>query len=208
MPTKTFLRLPEEKQARFMDAAWAEFTRVSYADTSISNIVKVAGISRGSFYQYFTDKDDLFSYLMEEVRRHFTSSYLGLLEAVRGDLFQVHLAAYDRFVQQNSNPPPLVDRVIRLLRINPGLDFQKITMKNPDTLLLEDLYSHLDISRFRKKDPAFVQQVLSLSIFSLGSAIMYTLVHPESRDACREELAFRLDIIQHGAMDQSAPVNP
>ena len=64
MPTQTFFRLPEEKRERLTDAAWREFLAVSYAEASINRIVREAQIPRGSFYQYFEDKEDLFFYLL------------------------------------------------------------------------------------------------------------------------------------------------
>ena len=63
MPTGTFFRLPEEKRMRLMESAWEEFTHISYADVSINKIIQAAGIPRGSFYQYFDGKEDLFFYL-------------------------------------------------------------------------------------------------------------------------------------------------
>ena len=35
MCTETFLRLPEEKRRRFLDAAWEEFTSARFVDVSI-----------------------------------------------------------------------------------------------------------------------------------------------------------------------------
>ena len=65
MCSETFLRLPEEKRTRFLDAAWEEFTKVPFAEASINKIVLRARIPRGSFYQYFTDKKELFAYLLK-----------------------------------------------------------------------------------------------------------------------------------------------
>ena len=42
MCKETFLRLPEEKRRRFLEAAWGEFTRVKFADVSINQIVRQA----------------------------------------------------------------------------------------------------------------------------------------------------------------------
>ena len=58
MPTNTFFHLPEEKQQRLLDAAQIEFSRHSLQEASIANIVKLAEIPRGSFYQYFENKND------------------------------------------------------------------------------------------------------------------------------------------------------
>ena len=65
MPSTTFFHLPAEKRERLLAAARAEFVRVPYEDASINRMIREAGIPRGSFYMYFTDKEDLFHYLME-----------------------------------------------------------------------------------------------------------------------------------------------
>ena len=68
MPTETFFRLNQPKQERILNAVKEEITRSSYEDFSIGNVVKESGISRGSFYQYFHSKDDIYRYLLEEYR--------------------------------------------------------------------------------------------------------------------------------------------
>ncbi len=67
MPHDTFFRLPAEKQQRILDAAVQEFAQYAYKDASINRLIKAAGIPRGSFYQYFTDKEDLYRYLLEQL---------------------------------------------------------------------------------------------------------------------------------------------
>ena len=86
MCTETFLRLPEEKRTRFLNAAWEEFTTSRFADASINQIIKKARIPRGSFYQYFLDKDDLLAYLLEEVRGHVQAEYRQVLKENGGKL--------------------------------------------------------------------------------------------------------------------------
>ena len=49
MCTDTFLHLPEEKRTRFLEAAWEEFTRVSFAEASTNQIVRRAGCPGGAF---------------------------------------------------------------------------------------------------------------------------------------------------------------
>ena len=62
MPKKTFLKLPPEKQQRILDAAADEFIEYKdqYEKSSVNRIADRAGISVGSIYKYFYDKDDLF----------------------------------------------------------------------------------------------------------------------------------------------------
>lgn len=65
MPTDTFFNLSAEKRDKILDAAFAEFSTYTYEQSSIANIIKKAGIPRGSFYQYFEDKKDLYKYILE-----------------------------------------------------------------------------------------------------------------------------------------------
>ncbi|MCA9921558.1 MAG: TetR/AcrR family transcriptional regulator [Anaerolineales bacterium] len=64
MPKQTFFNLPEEKRRLIIDLAINEFADHSYKEASISRIVKNAGIAKGSFYQYFDDKKDLYLFLI------------------------------------------------------------------------------------------------------------------------------------------------
>lgn len=69
MVHQTFLNLPEEKRARIFVSAVDEFVRLPYERTSINRIVENAGIPKGSFYQYFDSKDDLYTYCILSVYR-------------------------------------------------------------------------------------------------------------------------------------------
>lgn len=64
MPTQTFLNLPEPKRQRLIEIAIEEFAENDFRNASISRIVAKAGIAKGSVYQYFTDKEDLYLYLI------------------------------------------------------------------------------------------------------------------------------------------------
>jgi AcrR family transcriptional regulator len=65
MPKQTFLNLSEEKRKAFIGIALDEFANHDYNTASVSKIVEKAGIAKGSVYQYFEDKQDLFMYLLE-----------------------------------------------------------------------------------------------------------------------------------------------
>lgn len=65
MPTQTFFNLPEEKRNRILDVALEEFAAHPFSKASLSKIVARAGIAKGSMYQYFEDKLDLYRYLLE-----------------------------------------------------------------------------------------------------------------------------------------------
>lgn len=88
MPTNTFFHLPEEKQQRLLDAAQIEFSRHSLQEASIANIVKLAGIPRGSFYQYFENKEDLYFYYFATLRKNSERDLEKQIIAEDGDLIE------------------------------------------------------------------------------------------------------------------------
>lgn len=60
MPKDTFLNLPSEKQEKIMRASINEFTRHGFEKGNIGEIAKEAGVAKGSMYQYFENKRELF----------------------------------------------------------------------------------------------------------------------------------------------------
>ncbi|WDF81780.1 TetR/AcrR family transcriptional regulator [Lacticaseibacillus pabuli] len=86
MPKATYFRLPAEKRHRLMDAAVQEFTRAPFAKASVSNIIQTAGIPRGSFYQYFEDKQDIFFFMLQDLGKDLGKGLLEHLETAHGDL--------------------------------------------------------------------------------------------------------------------------
>ncbi|MBI2757049.1 MAG: TetR/AcrR family transcriptional regulator [Chloroflexi bacterium] len=69
MPKQTFLNLPEEKRETIINAAVEEFAQYGLENASTNRIVKNSGIAKGSFYQYFEDKQDVFMYLLSTIER-------------------------------------------------------------------------------------------------------------------------------------------
>lgn len=65
MPLETFHKLAPEKQEKILAVAIREFSNQPYAAASVSAIVRDAGIAKGSLYQYFADKKDLYLHLLQ-----------------------------------------------------------------------------------------------------------------------------------------------
>ena len=65
MPKQTFMNLPAGKREPILASALAEFSSHSYESASINVVCREAGIPKGSFYQYFEDKKDLYRYILK-----------------------------------------------------------------------------------------------------------------------------------------------
>ncbi len=99
MPTNTFFNLPEEKKNKILKAANKEFARVPLEQVSIKNIVEDAEIARGSFYQYFEDKEDLFDYMMDLKIGDIENKLNRLIEKENGNIINICVSLYDHLIQ-------------------------------------------------------------------------------------------------------------
>ncbi len=62
-----------DKRRALLDAAYRVFRQRGYLEATVTDIIREAGVSRATFYGYFSDKDDIFlalySEIMGELRR-------------------------------------------------------------------------------------------------------------------------------------------
>jgi AcrR family transcriptional regulator len=66
MPTETWWNLPSEKRERVTRAAMIEFGKRGFSAGSLNVIAREADIAKGSLFQYFDDKLDMFATICEE----------------------------------------------------------------------------------------------------------------------------------------------
>lgn len=71
MPKRTFNHLDDDKKERVMRAAIAEFHARGFENAKIETIARSAGVAKGSIYQYFDDKKDLFFYSVTWALKYF-----------------------------------------------------------------------------------------------------------------------------------------
>jgi AcrR family transcriptional regulator len=60
VPKDTFFNLAEEKQEKIMRSAVSEFLNHGFEKGNVGDIAKNAGVSKGSMYQYFENKKEIF----------------------------------------------------------------------------------------------------------------------------------------------------
>ena len=200
MPTDTFFRLPEEKRGRILASAWEEFTAVPYAEASINRIVRSSRIPRGSFYQYFADKNDLFLCLIDEIRDEFLDLFHDTLERSGGDLFAMPLALLDAMVAPSGHITPAFSRAFALLSLNVNMDVQQLFFERAaDELCPQKILEHIDPALLRSREEGFVDNVFTLLVGTLACAIGRTLQKPEDCSRERERLRGCVAVIQYGS---------
>ena len=96
MPSERFFKLSEDKQQRIIEASTDEFIASGMHDASINRIIKDADISRGSFYTYFEDKNDLFNFIFSTLKHSSASMILNEIEKKHGDVFEAAKALVEK----------------------------------------------------------------------------------------------------------------
>lgn len=99
MPTSTFFNLPEDKKNKILKAANKEFERVPIEQVSIKNIVESAEIARGSFYQYFEDKEELFQYIMSAKMGNMQNKLIEMIEHENGNIINIFINMYEYLIK-------------------------------------------------------------------------------------------------------------
>ncbi|WP_440897470.1 TetR/AcrR family transcriptional regulator [Amphibacillus sp. Q70] len=84
-----FNKLAKEKRMRIIEAALNEFVHNGYNGTSTNQIVKKAGISKGSLFKYFDNKESLYFFLLDY-------SIKGLLEKMQNEVSTLPKDLFER----------------------------------------------------------------------------------------------------------------
>lgn len=90
MPKELFYTISQDKRERLLQVSMEEFSKNLFYEVSINQIVKRADIARGSFYQYFEDKEDLYFFIINRVLSEKISEFSGLISDEEMDIFAVY----------------------------------------------------------------------------------------------------------------------
>lgn len=203
MPTSTFFHLPEAKRTKLLNAARAEFSRVSYSDASINRIIHAADIPRGSFYMYFSDKGDLFRHLLEEYLQQFSDLLSRLLSQRGGDPFAAFLDFFD-LVQTHRCRDLAMEDMISIFQRNAGLPDAAAMNYGGLASLFEPICSAMDASLLKIERETDPQDMLHILIGVTAPLIHRSLV---SSDPERERARYcnLLAILRRGMAKEPTP---
>ena len=103
------------KRAQIVSGAGRVFSRTGFDAASVSDIAREAGVSKGTIYVYFRDKEDLFETMIDEARGRMFLEYEAVLEGP-GDI-RDRLVRYGRALARTL----CADHVIRAHRVIIGV---------------------------------------------------------------------------------------
>ena len=198
MPSSTFLNLPAEKQEKLLEAATREFSHKPFNEASINQIIKEAGIPRGSFYMYFQDKEDLFRYLLKGYVDQLFMLLEEFLLRARGDIFQALLDLYD-FVQTKADQMDLgeIGAMTGIIRCNNGMQKNGLLEMLDPEVLLQRLGDAVNLDLLNLQRDRDLGDMLGV-LLVVAAPMIYTGLQAGGDPATRDRLENILQIFKRG----------
>lgn len=127
------------KRELIIDTAWKLFGEKGYAEATINDIIREAGISKGTFYYYFRSKDDLLDTLSEILDREYERLDR---EEPEG------LSCFDRLMWLNYEVHSFMER---------NMDYRMLAYLYSAQIIKEDFSSLLNRNRYYYK---YVERIM------------------------------------------------
>lgn len=204
MPTERFYRLPESKKQAIREAALKEFSRVPFEKASINQIIHNADISRGSFYTYFADKQDVVQFLLQDKFEHMEQLCKEELSVSGGDYFAMIEQLFECFAGELENTQEMLriaknifsnQENVRLLGLPnwspPGC------AENSDSPIGWS-WNHVDRSRFRFDTLEEFSALATLAMSAVAFALKQYYEYPDQLEVIRKRFRQSLEVLKYG----------
>jgi AcrR family transcriptional regulator len=112
--TETRRRRKAERPQEILEAAFVEFSRSGYAMTTLDQIAEGAGVTKGTIYVYFENKEHLFISMVREVTKATLDTVHEMLETHEGSTADL-LRAQFSFIYQHIVEDRRRREVLRML---------------------------------------------------------------------------------------------
>lgn len=199
MPKITFFNLNIEKREKIKKAIINEFSKHTIAKASISNIVEEAQIPRGSFYQYFEDKEDALKYIIDESIKIEKEEIKNSLKRNNGDIFATSIDIF-KYVSKKSYKDTdmmLCHNIIQKLKeenvnIFDGINFKNMRQANRENgnIINTDM-----LNLNNEEDLKYIMKILTVVI---RASIIDVITKKKSEEKAQEELEKQIEILKYG----------
>lgn len=208
MPTERFYRLPEAKKQIIREAAIKEFARVPFDKASINQIIQNADISRGSFYTYFEDKQDVVRYIFEDHAAQLKDYCESELNRNGGDFFTMLDWLFEFTIRQLTESKEMIEVVKHVFSYQEntsafGIEFAcKPPMGGikPEESPVQWLLKRIRLEDFAVQSEQKLDTVMQLGMVSLLLAIRAYYQNPADLEAIRTRYRDTMEVLKYGVL--------
>ena len=196
MPKSTFYNLNKDKKEKIKKAIRNEFSRNPFSKASISNIIEEAQIPRGSFYQYFDDKEDALKYILDEVAQKERKKIIDILNRNSGDIFKTSIESFDYIVNKNISEKEIqfLKNIVQEIK-EENIDFQ-LPIRNNFKSNVENW--NINTESLNIKSEEDLKYILRILFIVTKTQIMDVILKRISKEKARENLIKQIQILKEG----------
>lgn len=202
MPSETFYKLNEEKRKKIITAMKKEFSKTTFDEASINKIVQDAGISKGSFFQYFESKEEAINYLITLKMEKEVELFKETLKNNEGNLEKVFLHLFNVMKEgQCEEERCLMANIFKNLMSDKHkfMKLHKERMKeNSLKNELIETYKCIDKSIYQIETEQQYLIVINMLVNVLRSNLMEVFTKKSSINQAEEQFKYELNIIMKG----------
>lgn len=196
MPKETFFHLSQFKKEKIEKALEKEFGRTSFEKASISKIILDAQIPRGSFYQYFEDKEDAITYITKKYILLEKETMKTILLQTEGNIFEASLKIFDYMTSE----------IHQNVKINLYRNIMQELKKNNINLFnsieesreVQEVNALIDVSILNIKEQEEVKLILKIISTITRTASINVCTGSMTSDEARKELEKQIEILKRG----------
>ncbi len=197
LPKQTFFNLKDNKKEKIEQALIKEFGQASFEKASISNIIREADIPRGSFYQYFENKEDAISYIIGKFIKEEKEKIYSRLLKNNGDIFQTSIDLYDHLIEVMSKTKNLnlFKNILQELRKNNINAFEDNTEIIYTKKTITSMINKSELNLDNDEELIYFLKILNVITRNIAIEVLSGL---ENADNGKEILVKELEILKKG----------
>ena len=199
MIKRTFYNLPAEKREKIIDVTRREFSKGNRKKITINSVIKNAGISRGSFYQYFDDKLDLVELITEDMVSRIVDFIRDELMLNGGDIFEVPMRIFDLMTSDNRQYNDVLALTDNTNQNNALVaDYMRYRAHKPD--FYGEFREYIDKDILAVNDDEDIKCIVFMMFDAVKSAVENAKSHSKNIDKERAILYRKIQILKNGAI--------
>lgn len=198
MPTLTFNNLPEEKKNIIIEASLKEFKRALLTDASINKIIKDANISRGSFYTYFKDINDLYDYSLNNYKEKIIKIIKHAIKETNGDLFETTKKSYNKILNLCSKDKQLFKNICLNFNYNVSIRNKMYEENIESKYKTIELISKINKENLNIKTEEELFYIIDIIIGLIMRGLIDLYMDKEKEETIKEKLDKQLEILKRG----------
>ncbi len=197
MPKQTFFNLKDDKKEKIEKALIKEFSHNTFEKASISSIILEANIPRGSFYQYFEDKEDAIYYIIDKYLEKEKNRIYQYLLKNEGDIFETAINIYEdmaKITEKDENEKLFKNILQEIKKNNINIfDERKEMFKSKRTI--EKMINKTELNIENEEDLQYFLKILNVIIRAISMEVVLKKITVEEG---KKRLVKEIEILKKG----------